>query len=271
MSEDEKERINSFEKFLRHQELVDWPIEFDESLEISSHFTHWNCSRKIFECFKENVPFPVDIKSSLFKSMAELYSKIQIHEIKMPKAQSKNNDLEFDDINKYAIYVERALTILKDQSDIVTRSLDVKDYNYPGFDKVEGTDIPGLPEAFAHLDSISEAQGFNSGFLKIWRPFFLSDLSLAVLKDTFWWFFLNGFKPNVVEENQLFDRISGEYVSLLMTVQRELKDKLFKVYADCLAQAVYVAFYRAFPGSLKHLGDDFKTNLTDVISLWVSG
>uniref|UniRef100_A0A4W5MRI5 Uncharacterized protein n=1 Tax=Hucho hucho TaxID=62062 RepID=A0A4W5MRI5_9TELE len=47
----------------------------------------------------------------------------------------------------------------------------------------------------------------------------------------------------------------------------DLKDKLFKVYADCLAQAVYAAF----PESMERLGADFKTDLTDLISLWVSG
>lgn len=36
-------------------------------------------------------------------------------------------------------------------------------------------------------------------------------------------------QPNVEEESQLFDRISGAFVSLLMTVQMVLKDKLFKV------------------------------------------
>lgn len=46
---------------------------------------------------------------------------------------------------------------------------------------------------------------------------------------------------------------------------------VFQVYADCLAQAVYAAFYGAFPESMERLGHDFKTDLTDLISLWVSG
>lgn len=32
------------------------------------------------------------------------------------------------------------------------------------------------------------------GFLKIWKPFFLSEHSIIVFKDTFWWFFLHSFK-----------------------------------------------------------------------------
>ena len=46
---------------------------------------------------------------------------------------------------------------------------------------------------------------------------------------------------------------------------------VFQVYADCLAQAVYAAFYGAFPESMERLGHDLKTDLADLISLWVSG
>lgn len=42
------------------------------------------------------------------------------------------------------------------------------------------------------------------GFLKIWRPFFISDLSVAVLKDTFWWFFLHKFKVNLTVHDHTF-------------------------------------------------------------------
>uniref|UniRef100_A0A4W5MQZ6 Uncharacterized protein n=1 Tax=Hucho hucho TaxID=62062 RepID=A0A4W5MQZ6_9TELE len=156
---------------------------------------------------------------SFSKSIEELYSKIKLHASIMSQEQSKNKNAEsvFDDMNIYKMYVQRAHRIMKEQSEAVSRSLDIKDYDYPGFDAVEDTDIPGHPDALQHLDSVSEAQGFNSGFLKIWRPFFLCDLSVAVLKDTFWWFFLHRFKPNVEEESQLFDRISGAFVSLLMS------------------------------------------------------
>ncbi|XP_071257141.1 protein FAM227B-like [Salvelinus alpinus] len=271
--EDDEEILSTFEKFVRNQGLVDWPVAFEENIDISSHFKHYSHPRQIYDYFKVNVPFPVDVTMSFSKSIEELYSKIKLHASIMSQEQSKNKNAEsvFDDMNKYKMYVQRAHRIIKEQSEAVSRSLDIKDYDYPGFDVVEDTDIPGHPDALQHLDSVSEAQGFNLGFLKIWRPFFLCDLSVAVLKDTFWWFFLHRFKPNVEEESQLFDRISGAFVSLLMTVQMDLKDKLFKVYADCLAQAVYAAFYGAFPESMERLGHDFKTDLTDLISLWVSG
>lgn len=44
---------------------------------------------------------------------------------------------------------------------------------------------------------------------------------------------------------------------------------MLQVYADCLAQAVYAAFWGAF--SKERFDDDFKKVLAEVISLWVSG
>ncbi|KAM6980580.1 protein FAM227B-like [Aplochiton taeniatus] len=165
-------------------------------------------------------------------------------------------------------------TFLKRQglSEIVTPKICIKDYDYPGFYEVHASPIPGQPDAFLLLDIVSEVQGFNPGFLKIWKPFFVSHVSVSMFKDTFWWFFLHRFKANMEEDqNQLFDRIAGGFVSLLMTVQMNLKDKLFKVYADCLAQAVFTSFYKAFPASQEQFGDEFKTDVADLINFWVSG
>ncbi|XP_046897291.1 protein FAM227B-like isoform X1 [Hypomesus transpacificus] len=267
--EDDEELINSLEKYMRHQRLVDWPVTFEENIELSS-FISYSSSEDIYIFFKENVPFPDNIHTSFSNDIEELWSKIKQHESTMSQVQRKEAKLLVYS-NKYHEYVERARRILNEKSKIVSRSLEIRDYDYPGFDEVEVTGIPGHPDALLHLDFVSEAQGFNPGFLKIWRPFFLSGLSVAVLRDTFWWFFLHRFKPSAEEENKLFDRIAKAFVSLFNTVQRDLKDKLFMVYADCLAQAVYTAFYGAFPESMQQLNSDFKRHLADCISFWVSG
>lgn len=34
---------------------------------------------------------------------------------------------------------------------------------------------------------------FQPGFRKFWKKLFLSEASVAVMQDTFWWFFLNRF------------------------------------------------------------------------------
>ncbi|XP_062328028.1 protein FAM227B-like isoform X1 [Osmerus eperlanus] len=267
--EDDEELINSLKKYMQHQRLVDWPVTFEENIELSS-FISYSSSKDIYIFLKENVPFPDNINTSFSNDIEELWSKIKQHEFIMSQAQRKEAKLLVNS-NKYNEYVERARKTLNEKSKKVSRSLDIRDYDYPGFDEVEGTGIPGNPDALQHLDFVSEAQGFNPGFLKIWRPFFLSGLSVAVLRDTFWWFFLHRFKPSAEEENKLFDRIAKAFVSLFITVQRDLKDKLFMVYADCLAQAVYTAFYGAFPESMQQLNSDFKRHLADCISLWVSG
>ncbi len=44
-----------------------------------------------------------------------------------------------------------------------------------------------------------------------------------------------------------------------------------KLYADFLCQAVYMVFYRAFPDSRLHFGDNFKQILCDTIFEWILG
>ncbi|XP_023473522.2 protein FAM227B isoform X12 [Equus przewalskii] len=72
---------------------------------------------------------------------------------------------------------------------------------------------------------------------KIWKTYFLSEASIALLHDCFWWWFLHKFK----------------------------------VYPDCLAQAIYAAFQEAFPESSNLFNDEFKQDLGNNIFLWLSG
>ncbi|MGH0181798.1 UNVERIFIED_CONTAM: hypothetical protein FKN15_007675 [Acipenser sinensis] len=132
-------------------------------------------------------------------------------------------------------------------------------------------DFPGFLKGISGALTGSCQQLRKAAFLKIWKTFFLSEASVAVFKDGFWWYFLHKFKPNQEDQDLLFNRIADSFVSLLLTVHSDVKDKFFQVYADCLAQAIFSAFYEAFSMSHNHFGDDFKTELTDLICLWVSG
>lgn len=44
-----------------------------------------------------------------------------------------------------------------------------------------------------------------------------------------------------------------------------------KVYADCLAQSIYTAFYEAFPESIRLFQEEFKQYLCEVATTWISG
>ncbi|XP_070093044.1 protein FAM227B isoform X10 [Equus przewalskii] len=106
---------------------------------------------------------------------------------------------------------------------------------------------------------------------KIWKTYFLSEASIALLHDCFWWWFLHKFKPNRENQDSLFDRISESYVTLFMSIPLSRKDAFFQVYPDCLAQAIYAAFQEAFPESSNLFNDEFKQDLGNNIFLWLSG
>ncbi|XP_053745057.1 protein FAM227B isoform X3 [Panthera pardus] len=106
---------------------------------------------------------------------------------------------------------------------------------------------------------------------KIWKTHFLSEASIALLHDSFWWWFLHKFKPDRENQDSLFDRISESYAVLFMSIPASRKDTFLQVYPDCLAQAIYATFQEAFPESSNIFNDEFKEDLGNNIFLWLSG
>ncbi|XP_007904468.1 protein FAM227B-like isoform X2 [Callorhinchus milii] len=56
-----------------------------------------------------------------------------------------------------------------------------------------------------------------------------------------------------------------------MGTPRKIQDKFFLEYHDFLAQAIFAVFYKSFPESHEQFGAEFKTELTELISLWLTG
>uniref|UniRef100_A0A4W2FX34 Family with sequence similarity 227 member B n=1 Tax=Bos indicus x Bos taurus TaxID=30522 RepID=A0A4W2FX34_BOBOX len=128
-----------------------------------------------------------------------------------------------------------------------------------------------LKQYKAFLKKYHKEKKIMGKVFKIWRTHFLSEASLALLHDCFWWWFLHKFKPDRENQACLFDRISESYVSLFMSIPLSRKDTFFQVYPDCLAQAIYATFQEAFPESSNLFNDEFKEDLGDNIFLWLSG
>ncbi|XP_063044435.1 protein FAM227B-like [Engraulis encrasicolus] len=277
MSKDEDDielPIESLEDFIKRQKLVDWPLTLTEYVQ-SPTLSMYNSAEEIEEYLRAKVPFPVDIATYVSTSIDELDGRVtKINSIFSKSAShTKRGSMADTEVaeDPFKEIIEKVQKQLKEEVEAVPFFPDVMEFEYPGLSALHDTEIPGMPSVSLHLERISDTQGFNPGFLKIWKPFFLSECSITVFKDMFWWFFLHSFKPNVEDESALFDCMATGFVSLLLMVDNNLKDKLFKVYADCIAQAIYSAFCEAFPPSLERLGDDFKTVLTETTSLWVSG
>jgi len=144
--------------------------------------------------------------------------------------------------------------------------------SYPGFFPNEVTPLPGQLEAPQLLNKVTKAQQFPSIFRKRWKKLFLSEGSVMLLQDTFWWFFLEKFQPDCKKaQDGLFNRIADCFVSLFFGVSPDFRDRFFQHFADCLAQAVYAAYCEVFPRSYQLFDDDFKSFLLNTISEWVTG
>ncbi|KAM6202478.1 protein FAM227B [Rhynchocyon petersi] len=109
--------------------------------------------------------------------------------------------------------------------------------SFSGFKANELTQLPRHLDAEQIFLFILKAHDFDERIFKLWKTHFLSEASIALLHDSFWWWFL--YK--------------------------------FKVYPDCLAQAIYATFQEAFPESSDLFNDEFKEDLGNTIFLWLSG
>ncbi|PFX26536.1 Protein FAM227B [Stylophora pistillata] len=144
--------------------------------------------------------------------------------------------------------------------------------SYPGFFPTEVTPLPGQLEAPQLLNRVTKSQQFPSILRKRWKKMFLSEGSVTLLQDTFWWFFLEKFQPDCKKaQDGLFNRIADSFVALFFGVSPDFKDKFFQYFPDCLAQAVYASYCEVFPRSYQLFDDDFKSFLLNTISEWVTG
>ncbi|XP_058854653.1 protein FAM227B-like isoform X2 [Acipenser ruthenus] len=235
-----QEPPTTFEEFLQFQKLTAWPITLEEDLQITGELAVYRSPNAIADYLCKNAPFPMEVIDSMEQRLNTVSSQLEDHASKILICKTKPK-IKGQPSESFLKGISGALTgscqQLRKKATAITRNTNVMVCSFPGFAPHELTDLPGQLDAVQLLNCISEAQHFNAAFLKIWKTFFLSEASVAVFKDGFWWYFLHKFK----------------------------------VYADCLAQAIFSAFYEAFSMSHNHFGDDFKTELTDLICLWVSG
>ncbi|XP_023365765.1 protein FAM227B [Otolemur garnettii] len=156
-------------------------------------------------------------------------------------------------------------------SDEMKTEKNIEGCNFTGFKINELTQLPRHLDAERIYLFILKTHNFDERALKVWKTHFLSEASIALLHDSFWWWFLYKFKPDRANQDCLFDRISESYVTLFMSIPLNRKDAFFQMYPDCLTQAVYATFLEAFPESCNLFNDEFKEELGNNIFLWLSG
>lgn len=184
------------------------------------------------------------------------------------KALQTSADIPAEVINKK----EKVVPMYGLADEQANRMKSVQFTSYPGFFPTEVTPLPGQLEAPQLLNRVTKSQQFPSILRKRWKKMFLSEGSVTLLQDTFWWFFLEKFQPDCKKaQDGLFNRIADSFVALFFGVSPDFKDKFFQYFPDCLAQAVYASYCEVFPRSYQLFDDDFKSFLLNTISEWVTG
>ncbi|XP_075431738.1 protein FAM227B [Ascaphus truei] len=257
----------TFKEFLAAKHLIDWPENpfAEESLPWAGTLDTKYSLDVITEDLHNSAPMDNKAFAALEAKIAEhasVLDKYVSQILRLPSSEGHPDSLN-----------ETFLTEI-DVPDLCWKASSLRKTEnciFPGFKSTEFTDLPGHLEAAQVLNCVAKAQNFKGGILKIWRKLFLSETSAAILQDSFWWFFLQRFKPDREEQVRLFDRISDSFVALFWSVHRHVKDLFFKVYPDCLSQAIFAVFYEAFPESHTLFNDEFKSEIMDLIFQWVFG
>ncbi|XP_077173360.1 protein FAM227B isoform X2 [Paroedura picta] len=229
----------------------------------------------------DSVPFSMENLSNFKEKVEECKIKVHEHAKKIVQVESSDEEKDQSFLEQD---VEPAATALKDFSETKKKNKKVEfdsetardprckraeNCKFPGFQSHHLTDLPSQLEAAQLWDSVLRVQTFKGLNLKVLKKLFLSEASVALLQDCFWWWFLHKFKPDQEEQDHFFDRISDSFVALLLSTPNFIKDPFFQMYPDCLSQAIYLTFYEAFPNS--HFGDEFKDELMDLIFQWIRG
>ncbi|XP_077989185.1 protein FAM227B-like isoform X2 [Glandiceps talaboti] len=286
---------NSVITWMKTEGFDEWPVRVtsEGQMDLEDERKMLGSKENIVEELRKHAPLPVFMLDNIEDKINQLEEKLNVYSSQIltqePRASRIDENLfhspeygiEYQQVMKKAlesnavqIQKGRAKKITKDlKAQILgTKTKSVEGCSFPGFNRKELTELPHQLESPQILDRVTQAQDFNPGFKKFWKKLFLSEASVAVMQDTFWWFFLETYETDRHEEQEsLFNRIADSFVALFTSVNPDIKDKFFAVYADCLAQSIYAAYFEAFPDSRDQFDDVFKLELCDLCHEWISG
>ncbi|XP_013208099.1 protein FAM227B [Microtus ochrogaster] len=268
----------TYEEFLKSQNWDYWPRDI--------HFRDYDIWEDALRRLEEDTSFD-SVYSSLWSSVPRTFEAVSNMEFRLRECswllqQHSSNLFECSGmISKKSSHInlEKYKAFLKEHcrqrkimlSDEMETEKNIEGCNFSGFKENELTQLPRHLDAKQIYLFILRNNNFEEKIFKVWKTYFLSDSSIALLHDSFWWWFLNKFKPDRRDQDFLFDRISESYVTLFMRIPHRKKDAFFQVYPDCLAQAIYAAFQESFPESSDLFNSEFKEELGNTIFLWLSG
>uniref|UniRef100_UPI00398E4B11 protein FAM227A-like isoform X2 n=1 Tax=Pristiophorus japonicus TaxID=55135 RepID=UPI00398E4B11 len=142
---------------------------------------------------------------------------------------------------------------------------------YPGFSVQGATPLPNVTALNQIFHNVLRARK-QTGYLAEFRQLFSSTLMRDLLLDIFWWLFLHMYQTNYTVQSQLFNRISKNYVELIMKTQScYYGDRFLEELSSTLSQAVYTSFCCSFPQSWIQFNNGFKSQVCNIVYQWVGG
>ncbi|KAL5019008.1 hypothetical protein ScPMuIL_004730 [Solemya velum] len=148
-------------------------------------------------------------------------------------------------------------------------------HQYPGYDPHELTPLPDEIAAYDILQKAADAHiqlRKKLNYKPVFEQWFYSPMSQAVFQDMFWYLFLEKFQSIKNSQVKLFDRVSNNFVKLMIFAKNPIyRDVFFKEYPTLISQAIYAAFCFSFPDSYRQFGEPFKEYLSELVFSWMGG
>lgn len=287
----EKEKPpTTYEEFMKIEGLTEWPqrLTSEGALDLEGEVLLLGSQEEIADLLRESAPLGLNKLEELELRLDELEEKLHFYSdqiVSEGKPEHEGQDRLFFSPSKTFLTEMSESDAVKShhsarghktmdfaESMMETRKKSLEYCQFPGFRHGELIELPGQMESPPILHRVTKAQNFNSGFKKFWKKLFLSEASVAMMQDTFWWFFLSKYDPNRQDDlDLLFDRIADSFVGLFTSIHTDVKDKFLAVYPDCLAQAVFMAYWEAFPESRGKMDEQFKQDLINTVVEWITG
>ncbi|XP_066925622.1 protein FAM227B-like isoform X1 [Clytia hemisphaerica] len=269
--------LNNFEEWPHHVEEEDDETELHQT----PAYLGMSTMEEIVQQIKTRAPFQINILDELLEQTCQVeekileFSSLFFNEKLIPRKQ--RNGISQLEVAKYkgSILIEQDNEDRKNRMKelFIDKVRNIETVAYPGFYYHENTPLPGALEAPHLMNHVTSLQEFSNGFRKMWRKYFLSESSVAIMQDAFWWIFLQfkGEEGHEEIQSQIFHRLSNNFVSLFLDVAMNDKDHFFKYFADCLSQALYAAFSKAFPASINKFNHQFRRRIVSLVYEWVTG
>uniref|UniRef100_A0A8C5WGE7 Protein FAM227B n=1 Tax=Leptobrachium leishanense TaxID=445787 RepID=A0A8C5WGE7_9ANUR len=268
---------STFEEFLDSQHLKDWPEDpyAEESLAVACTPDVIYTLHQINEDLTGRAPFNNKTYAIVDENVSQISSQLEkcASQICFPCTYScllSTTETFLTEANVEDLQ-GRTKANSKEPNDVTPKEYHVEKCIFQGFKKTHVTQLPRNLEPMHILTGVAKKQSFKGSKSHLFNELYLSNASVTILQDSFWWFFLHNFKPNHEQQGKLFNRISDNYANLFFGAPQSAKDFFFKIYPDCMSQAIYTTFYEAFPDSLAVFNNEFKSEVIDLIFQWMCG